>query len=276
MDINLKKEDIDDFINNKITICSLAKKYNVYRDTLSNYLNEKNIKNKQIIIEEEDIKKYLNKEQTIKELASKYSISENKFYYILIKLKKQRKNFINEKEIIDYYIKDNFTLKDIRKKTKLSEELIKKILLKNNVELKTKSEKINLEECINMYYEGFKFSIIAKKFNVHPYTIVYLLKKNNIYKKVLGNYNNKKRSFNVNSVFFFKYFDKLNNTNGLYGDKEFYIKELNYFLDYINFDLKIIIEWDEINHKYKKDLDKKRENEIKKIFPDFEFKRIQE
>jgi very-short-patch-repair endonuclease len=57
------------------------------------------------------------------------------------------------------------------------------------------------------------------------------------------------------------------------------VKELGYWLDYINFEKKLIIEWDERSH-YKnnklKEKDVLRQNAIQKVFPDFQFSRIQE
>lgn len=72
-----------------------------------------------------------------------------------------------------------------------------------------------------------------------------------------------------------------NNTSGRYatnGD-EYYIKELGYWSDYINFKSKLIIEWDEekyyINGKLR-NKDIVRQQEIQNFFPDFSFKRIRE
>ena len=84
--------------------------------------------------------------------------------------------------------------------------------------------------------------------------------------------------FNKNSIFYFKKFDKENNTKGFYGKNEYQIKELGYWLDYINFDLKLIIEWDEkahynINGNLK---DIQRQKEIQKYFSNFKFIRINE
>jgi len=60
---------------------------------------------------------------------------------------------------------------------------------------------------------------------------------------------------------------------------EYQIDKLGYFLDYINWDLKIIIEWDEENHFFNgklKEKDIQRQKEIQKIFPDFLFIRIRQ
>lgn len=88
-------------------------------------------------------------------------------------------------------------------------------------------------------------------------------------------------NFNLEACKFFKSFDKQNNTFGkyaLYGGGEHQVKELGYFLDYINFDKKLIMEYDEPAHYDKsgklKQKDVKRQEEIQKILPDFEFKRI--
>jgi len=88
-------------------------------------------------------------------------------------------------------------------------------------------------------------------------------------------------NFNIKACKTFEMFDDIEDTKGLYGNKEFKIKELGYFVDYINFDKKIIIEWDELKLHYKKDgmlrnKDIRRQKEIQELYPDFEFIRIKE
>lgn len=86
-------------------------------------------------------------------------------------------------------------------------------------------------------------------------------------------------TYNRTACEFFKSFDEENNTKGqyaLYGGGEFQIKELGYFVDYINFEKKLIMEWDEKHHKYQKEKDLQRQQEIQNLYPEFEFKRIKE
>ncbi len=90
-------------------------------------------------------------------------------------------------------------------------------------------------------------------------------------------------SYNLNSCEYFKSFDIENNTQGryaVYGNGEHYIEELGYFPDYINFDLKLIIEWDEEHHFDENgnlcERDIQRQQEIQELYPDFEFRRIRE
>ncbi len=85
---------------------------------------------------------------------------------------------------------------------------------------------------------------------------------------------------NVTACKFFEQFDKAFDTQGYYGSEEYRIKELGYFPDYINFDLKLIIEWDEERHydadgNLKED-DIQRQKEIQERFSDFRFVRIRE
>jgi len=74
-----------------------------------------------------------------------------------------------------------------------------------------------------------------------------------------------------------------NNTKGIYamyGGGEYEIPNIWYFPDYINFDLKLIIECDEKRHfdengnLLEKDI--QRQKEIQEHFPDFTFRRIEE
>lgn len=101
---------------------------------------------------------------------------------------------------------------------------------------------------------------------------------------ITGYYAIKKKhrpNYNLKSIEYFKEFDKNNNTTGIFATnpKEFYIKELGYYLDYINFDMKLIIEWDEERHYVRKALrekDIKRQKEIENLFSSFKFERIRE
>lgn len=88
-------------------------------------------------------------------------------------------------------------------------------------------------------------------------------------------------NFNLKACDYFEKFDKENNTSGRYAKNggEFYIKELGYWVDYINHDLKLIIEWDEEKHYINNILDEKdkiRQQEIQKLYFDYEFRRIRE
>ena len=76
---------------------------------------------------------------------------------------------------------------------------------------------------------------------------------------------------------YFKKFDEMNNTKGryaVYGGGEYLIKELGYWPDYINFDMKLIIEWDEKYHNKQVKKDMRRQKKIMEHYPDFKFKRI--
>jgi len=86
-------------------------------------------------------------------------------------------------------------------------------------------------------------------------------------------------NWNPKACDYFEQFDKDNNTSGHHARNggEFYIKELGYWVDYINHDLKLIIEYDEDYHFKNGILREKdviRQQEIQKFFKDYEFKRI--
>jgi len=92
-----------------------------------------------------------------------------------------------------------------------------------------------------------------------------------------GNFPN----YNLKACEFFKAFDEQNNTKGryaVYGNGEYYIEELGYWPDYINFDKKLIMEYDESHHfdnnDNLKEKDVIRQKEIQKFYPNFKFKRI--
>lgn len=88
--------------------------------------------------------------------------------------------------------------------------------------------------------------------------------------------------YNKTACEYFRQFDEDHNTKGryaVYGNGEYYIKKLGYWIDYINFDLKLIIEWDEPFHFFNGKLrmeDVLRQKEIQSLYPDFTFKRIKQ
>ncbi len=65
-------------------------------------------------------------------------------------------------------------------------------------------------------------------------------------------------------------FDALNHIRGWNGRHalnggEFYIERFHYFLDYYEPTINLVIEWDEFHHKYRKDEDARRRNNIKQV-----------
>jgi len=90
-------------------------------------------------------------------------------------------------------------------------------------------------------------------------------------------------NYNKEACKFFKSFDEKHNTKGYYamqGKGEYEIPKLGYFPDYINFEKKLIMEYDELAHFDKhgnlKLKDIQRQKEIQEMFPDFKFKRIKQ
>jgi hypothetical protein len=93
-------------------------------------------------------------------------------------------------------------------------------------------------------------------------------------------------NYNKSACNFFAYFDnyfKLNylkSRYAMYGFGEYHIRKLGYFLDYINFEEKIIIEFDEEHHFIENDnlseRDILRQKEIQDYFPRYKFIRIRE
>lgn len=87
-------------------------------------------------------------------------------------------------------------------------------------------------------------------------------------------------NFNLEACEFFKSFDKEHQTQGQYATNggEYFIKELGYFVDYFNRKMRLIQEWDEKKHYDMngnlKEKDVKRQKEIMRLYPDFEFRRI--
>ena len=138
-----------------------------------------------------------------------------------------------------------------------------------------KIDRIDKEECINLYKEGKTLSRLGTIYNVSPASVRNLLKENNVNLRAKPP---KKFSsvFNSLSEAFFFIFDMANKTKGLYGKNEFLIEELGYKPDYFNPNLKLIMEWDEPHHKYQIEEDYKRQLKIMKKYSDFRFIRIKE
>jgi hypothetical protein len=76
---------------------------------------------------------------------------------------------------------------------------------------------------------------------------------------------------------YFDHFDREHNTHGHHARNggERFISELGYWVDYINDELKIIMEYDEPHHRQQKPQDERRQQEIQKALPDYQFLRIQ-
>ena len=88
-------------------------------------------------------------------------------------------------------------------------------------------------------------------------------------------------AYNRQACEFFRRFDEANDTDGQYATNggEYRVEGLGYFLDYINHDLKLIIEWDEEAHYRNGKLrqkDVRRQKEIQEQFPGYTFIRIRE
>lgn len=87
-------------------------------------------------------------------------------------------------------------------------------------------------------------------------------------------------NWNPKACDYFEEFDRDNNTQGQHARNggEFNIKELGYWVDYINHDLKLIMEYDEQYHQSPKQKEKDilRQEEIQEYFPEYKFKRIKD
>lgn len=89
-------------------------------------------------------------------------------------------------------------------------------------------------------------------------------------------------AYNPDACEFFELYDSENNFSGQYATNggEYCVEELGFFLDYINHETKIIIEYDEKHHydcheKLRKK-DVVRQNMIQEKFPEYKFLRIKE
>ncbi|MFH1603245.1 MAG: DUF559 domain-containing protein [Pseudomonadota bacterium] len=87
--------------------------------------------------------------------------------------------------------------------------------------------------------------------------------------------------YNRRACDWFRRFDETNQTQGQYATNggEYQIAELGYFLDYINHEKRLIIEWDEEYHYRNGQLrekDVRRQKEIEEQFPEYTFIRIRE
>lgn len=87
-------------------------------------------------------------------------------------------------------------------------------------------------------------------------------------------------NFSIKAIPFFKLVDEKLGFKGQYAMNPMeYETESGYFLDYINFDAKWIIEWDERHHFEKgllREKDLLRQKEIQNEFPNFRFIRVNE
>lgn len=88
-------------------------------------------------------------------------------------------------------------------------------------------------------------------------------------------------AYNQRACEYFHQFDEINQTRGQYATNggEYRVEGFGYFLDYINHEMKLIIEWDEEAHYRNGKLrqkDVRRQKEIQGHFPGYTFIRIRE
>ncbi len=97
-------------------------------------------------------------------------------------------------------------------------------------------------------------------------------------KRIVRNYGIARPNFNLEACEWFCRFDIMHNTNGQYATNGGEKCIAGYFVDYFNEDLKLIMEWDE-ERKYDQygnlnECDVRRQDEIMKLYPNFDFIRI--
>ena len=178
--------------------------------------------------------------------------------------------------------KESYGLTEESKK-KVSNSLKK--TRKNNPDISRRINETKIKNGKNMQTEESRKQISETvKINWHKYHTEKSFTKIRI-KRVASIIKNgmKWPAYNKKACKKFKEFDKLNNTNGQYAThpNEFYIKELGYWPDYINFDLKLIIEVDESRHFDKstgelKEKDIIRQKNIQEFYSDFKFLRFKD
>jgi hypothetical protein len=138
-----------------------------------------------------------------------------------------------------------------------------------------KIDRIDKDECIDLYNKGTTLSRLGSIYNVSSASIKNLLKENR-----MNSETNKIKNFSSNynplGELYFLLFDLTHNTKGYHGPNEWLIEDLGYRLDYFNPDLKLIMEWDEPAHKYQILQDKLREIMIRQKYLGFNFFRIKE
>lgn len=252
---------------------------------------------KRSTVDKEEVRQLHDEGYSLRQIAEKVKVNKNLVSLIVQEIKSSRKrplrNIIKKEKLLELS-KQNLTMEEMAKIFKTSSMTVSRYLKRFGIKKKyakgrivtigrgmgtyySKIDKINQEECAKLYQEGYSYAKLNKKYNIGRDLIKKILMLQGVeLRKRKINENGAKPAFNEQSTFFFENFDKLNNTKGLYGENEYYTEELNYFPDYINFDLKLIIEWDEKHHQQNKLKDTIREKEIREKFPDFEFKRISE
>lgn len=153
------------------------------------------------------------------------------------------------------------------------------LIIKNTPEAKAKQSQQMIALWSNKEWREKRLDKIAA---IHRRPEIRLSKRLKKIKQIEKNHGNCFPAYNKLACEYFRKFDEENHTKGkyaVYGGGEYKIEQLGYWVDYINFDLKLIMEWDEKRHYINgqlcdKDID--RQKSIQTIFPDFQFKRIRE
>lgn len=213
-------------------------------------------KTKQILSLQKNGKKSHSKGKTYEEI---YGIEESKI---------QRKKRSEIQKIIQNKLEVKLKKSKSNKGKKLSKNQCEKI--SKAVKKMWESEDYRKKQKINKRRSGLKHSNETKK-----------KQRIKALERIEKNYGIPIPNYTPSACEIFKKFDELHNTNGryaVYGNGEYWIKELGYFIDYINFDLKLIIECDTPDHFdiFDNELLEsiQRLKEIQEFYPDFKIYRF--
>lgn len=199
-------------------------------------------------------------------------------------ISKEFKNNMRNSKIGHISYNKGKTLEELHGEEK-AKEIKEKISNKSKSYSREIRKKININQ--KKYYFVNKNPLFGKTYEefygLEKATKEKLKRKESRFLSVLLN-DGKWPNYNKNSIPIFKEFKRINNLKNCYfatEPHEWYIKELCYTLDFIDFDLKLIIEIDEKHHFDKstgnlKEKDIIRQKEIQEFFPDFKFLRFKE
>lgn len=183
-----KKQILDFYVNNSISIYALAKQFNIKYNTVYVWIKQSNLLKTEVPkryssdFKLQVVQEYKNNNIYIHDLAKKYNISYQTVHTWIKQLDAMKiKTYPEESVIIDEYNAKK-SINYIAKKYNIYNDYVYKILVNNNVSIRSESYTPEFKNIIINEYINSNISLnkLAQKYNIGRTTLTNWLKENNV------------------------------------------------------------------------------------------------
>lgn len=184
-----KKQILDYYVNNSISIYALAKQFNIKYNTVYVWIKQANLLKTEVpkryssSFKLQVVQEYKNNNIYIHDLAKKYNISyQTAHTWIKQHDATKIKIYPEESVIINEYVNVKKNINYIAKKYNIYNDYVYKILINNNVNIRSKSYDSEFKNMIINEYTSSNISLnkLAQKYNIGRTTLTNWLKENNV------------------------------------------------------------------------------------------------